>query len=55
MGTEMKQGQSKDGDVKEQPKESYHTPELSVHGTVEQITQALGTGMKDGLTGSFLL
>lgn len=55
MGSEMEQGQSKNGDVKEQPKKPYHTPELTVHGTVEQITQALGSGMKDGLTGSFLL
>jgi len=33
----------------------YSKPQLVVHGNLEEITQALATGTKDGLTGSSLL
>ena len=33
----------------------YTAPTLTVHGTVEEITKALGPGTKDALTGSALL
>lgn len=41
--------------AKEHQKQPYTTPQLSAYGTVEKLTQALGSGMKDGLTGSLLL
>lgn len=37
-----------------QPKESYVTPKLIVHGRVEDITEAAGIGTADGETGSRL-
>jgi len=35
-----------------EPKRSYATPELTVHGSVEKITGNIGTKGSDGLTGS---
>ena len=42
-------------EAKDLPKKPYTTPNLTVHGTVENITQALGPGNKDGLSGSAIL
>lgn len=33
--------------VQEQPKKPYTPPQLTVHGTVEQITQGLNPGTAD--------
>ncbi len=33
----------------------YSKPQVTVHGDLEDITQALGSGSKDGLSGSTLL
>lgn len=41
--------------AKDHQKQPYTTPQLTVHGTVEKLTLALGSGTKDGLTGSLLL
>jgi hypothetical protein len=38
-----------------EPKKPYVAPKLIKHGSVEQITQALGSGTKDGLSGSAIL
>ena len=32
--------------------EPYEPPELTEHGTVEELTKAINTGAKDGLDGS---
>jgi len=37
---------------KSKPKRPYTRPKLIVHGTVKQITKAVGTKGTDGLTGS---
>ncbi len=39
----------------ERPKLPYDTPRLSVHGTVEEITQLGGAAGKDALSGSSIL
>lgn len=36
------------------PKKPYSQPQLTVLGTVEQMTQAVGTSGSDGLIGSTL-
>lgn len=36
-------------------KKPYHSPQLTVYGTVEQITGAIGPFTSDGMTGSILL
>jgi hypothetical protein len=33
----------------------YSKPQVTIHGSLEEITQAIGTGTKDGLSGSTLL
>jgi len=33
----------------------YSKPQVTVHGNLEEITQAIGSGTKDGLSGSSLL
>ncbi len=33
----------------------YSKPAVTVHGSLQEITRALGSGSKDGLTGSVLL
>jgi hypothetical protein len=50
-----RKGVFREDEVKNQPKKVYSTPQLTVHGTVEKITQAVGPGNKDGLVGSVLL
>ena len=42
-----------DGDQKT-TKKTHTSPRLTIHGDVEKLTQALGTGSKDGITGSVL-
>jgi hypothetical protein len=42
-------------EMKPNTKEQYVKPELTVHGTVQELTQALGTPPGDGLIGSQLL
>ncbi len=42
-------------DMKDPTKKPYRTPQLTVHGTVEKITEALGAGTKDGVMGSAVL
>ena len=36
----------------EQAKKPYSTPELTVHGSVEAITQAVAGSVTDGIIGS---
>ena len=45
----QKKGEKKEG------KKSYSAPDLMIHGDVRKITKALGSGTKDGITGSILL
>lgn len=45
--TAQKGSQTKPGE-----KEEYVTPELIVHGTVQELTQAIGLKGADGITGS---
>jgi hypothetical protein len=33
----------------------YSKPQVTIHGNLEEITQALGSGSKDGLNGSTLI
>jgi hypothetical protein len=37
---------------RDEPKEVYVEPKLTVHGNVEEITKAVGTKGVDGLAGS---
>ena len=41
-------------DVQAPPKKPYHPPQVIIHGTVEDITQAIGGAPTDGLGGSIL-
>src|SRR5436853_5646787 len=41
-------------DVQQQSKKPYKTPKVTVHGTVEQMTQTIGLTTADGITGSTL-
>src|SRR2546426_12526661 len=52
MDTEAKQNAACD-DAKP-GKQSYEVPRLIVHGTIEQITGALGGGGTDGVMGSLI-
>ena len=52
MDTEAKQNAASD-DAKP-GKQSYEVPRLIVHGTIEQITGALGGGGTDGVMGSLI-
>jgi hypothetical protein len=40
---------------KREAKKSYATPELTVHGTVEEITKNIGTKGTDAVIGSRML
>jgi hypothetical protein len=42
-------------EMNENDPKPYSKPQVIVHGNLEEITQALGSGSKDGLTGSLLL
>lgn len=37
--------------MKNQEKQAYNTPEITLHGSLEEITQQSGSGGIDGLTG----
>ncbi len=39
----------------QQPRKSYTTPQLTVHGTVDKITRALAGAGKDAVMGSGIL
>jgi hypothetical protein len=39
-------------EMEDRPKKPYTAPQLTVHGDVEQITQAIGPGPRDGIVGS---
>lgn len=36
------------------PRKPYTTPQLTKHGTVQELTQAVGLSGNDGITGSSL-
>ncbi|MFQ5849217.1 MAG: hypothetical protein ACE5JU_01355 [Candidatus Binatia bacterium] len=55
----MKNGKNKDmvenkkKDIQEQPKKPWNTPQLTIHGDVEKITQGPPAGPGDDLAGDF--
>ena len=49
---ELERRELPEEEVSGEPKKSYKSPELMVHGTVGQITKDLGTVPTDGVLGS---
>jgi len=48
----MKDRQSDKSESRQKPKKLYAAPELTVHGTVEEITQYIGGNPTDQFGGS---